>query len=249
MTLLNIHESARFKKGAFSFWGCLPLYSVEAAENAGTPESKIRIRAAEVHQVGLSMVLQAVRELTSPAAYRFANGQALIGEARLAFMMGDQPAQDKHFGKKSKSCRMCLCPYDKLASTDETFPPCDWRACRQSLRRTANACLDDDEKVLYGKKKVTENWERKHGNLFMHNSLFDMADDVGLLPVIGLPRDFLHWIVLGLFGYHILKAILYLLSKTISAPAYSTEYRNRKPLCRSQKWHMYSGDWLDACLI
>jgi hypothetical protein len=40
----------------------------------------------------------------------------------------------------------------------------------------------------------------------MHNSLFDMAGDVELLPVKGLPRDFLHWIVLGLFGYHIVKA-------------------------------------------
>ncbi len=54
----------------------------------------------------------------------------------------------------------------------------------------------------------------------MHNSLFYIADDVGLLPVIGLPRNFLHWIVLGLFGYHIVKAILHLLFKTILADAY-----------------------------
>jgi hypothetical protein len=83
VTLLNIHESARFKKGAFRFWGCLPVYSAEAAGNAGTSESKIRIRAAEVHQAGLGIVLEAVRELNSPAAYRFANGQVLMGEGLL----------------------------------------------------------------------------------------------------------------------------------------------------------------------
>ncbi len=54
-TLLNIPESARFKKGAFRIWGCLAEPSAAAAENEGTPESKIRIRATEVHQVGLSI--------------------------------------------------------------------------------------------------------------------------------------------------------------------------------------------------
>ena len=48
--------------------------------------------------------------------------------------------------------------------------------------------------------------------------------------MIGLPRDFLHWIVLGLFGYHIVRAIIYLLSKTIVAPAYLTQHGNRKAL-------------------
>ena len=73
----------------------------------------------------------------------------------------------------------------------------------------------------------------------MHNSLFDMADDVGLLPVIGLPRDFLHWIILGLFGYHIVKAILYLLSKTISAAIYVTEHGSRKaPIKQSTMAHV-----------
>jgi hypothetical protein len=102
-----------------------------------------------------------------------------MGEVRLAFLMGDQPAQDKHIGKKSKSCRMCLCPCDELASTEETFPSFDWRECYESLIRTADECLDNDGKVLYGKKKVTEEWEKKYGIHFMHNSLFDIADDVG----------------------------------------------------------------------
>jgi hypothetical protein len=239
VTLLNIHESARFKKGAFRFWGCLPVYSAEAAQNAGVSETRVKHRIAEVHQLGLHIVLDAIRELNAPAAYRFANGQVLMGEARLAFIMGDQPAQDKHIGKNSKSCRTCLCPSDKLASTDETFAPFSWRACHKSLLRTADECLDDDGKVLYGKKKVIESWEQKSGLHFMHNSLFEMADDVGLLPVIGLPRDFLHWILLGLFGYHIVKAIIYLLSMTIVAPAYLTEHGNRKaPVNQSTSSHI-----------
>ena len=96
--------------------------------------------------------------------------------------------------------------------------------------RQWKGALDDNGKVLYGKKKVIEGWEKKYGIHFMHNSLFDMADDVGLLSVIGLPRDFLHWIVLGLFGYHIVLAILHLLFKTILADAYLSHTVAEKPL-------------------
>ena len=66
-----------------------------------------------------------------------------------------------------------------------------------------------------------------------------MADDVGLLPVIGLPRDFLHWVLLGLFGYHIVRAIIYLLSTIVVAPAYLTEHGNRKaPVSQSTSSHI-----------
>ena len=107
------------------------------------------------------------------------------------------------------------------------------------MLRTAEECLDDDGKVLYGKKKVMERWEQKTGLHFMHNSLFSLADDVGLHPVIGLPRDFLHWILLGLFGYRIVRAIIFLLSQTIVAPAFLTEHGNRKaPVHQSTTSHI-----------
>ena len=61
----------------------------------------------------------------------------------------------------------------------------------------------------------------------MYNSLFEFAEEIGLDPVLGLSRDFLHWIILGLFGYHIVKAIMYLISKTILADAYLTVHGNR----------------------
>ena len=227
MTLLNIDESKRFKKGAFRFWGCLPVYQAEAATNAGATIDQVRKRIAEVHQAGLHVVLEAIKEIGSPAPYRFANGEVHVGEGRLAFFMGDQPAHDKHAAKKSKSCRMCGAPHDKLADTDEVWPLIDWRACKLSMLRTAATCLDDDGKVIYGKMKVITAWEKKYGMHFMHNSVFEFADEIGLDPVLGLPRDFLHWIILGLFGYHIVKAIIYLISKIILADAYLTAHVNR----------------------
>jgi hypothetical protein len=76
--------------------------------------------------------------------------------------------------------------------------------------------------------------KRGSGIHFMRNSLFDMADNIGLLPVIRLPRDFQHWIFMGLFGYHIKKAIIYcyprpLLQLLISA-AYFSQHGSRKTL-------------------
>jgi hypothetical protein len=119
VTLLNIHESVRFKKGAFRFWGCLPVYKTEAATNAGTAPNKASKRCAEVHQAGLHVGLEAIRELCAPAPYKFANGEIYTGEVRLAFFMGDQPAHDKHFGRKleCKGCRICTAPYDRLGDT------------------------------------------------------------------------------------------------------------------------------------
>ena len=63
------------------------------------------------------------------------------------------------------------------------------RESKRSLFRTTDECLDDDGNVVYGKKKVIDGWEKKYGLQFMHNCLFDMADDVGLHPVVGPPRD------------------------------------------------------------
>ena len=95
------------------------MYKVEAATNAGATPEKARKRCAEVHQAGLHIVLEAIRELCAPSQYRFANGEVYTGEVRLAFFMGDQVAHDKLFGRRSKGCRMCYAPHDQLADTDE----------------------------------------------------------------------------------------------------------------------------------
>ena len=145
-----------------------------------------------------------------------------------AFLMGDQPAHDKHYAKKSKSCRVCGAPCDRLDDTDSSWPLNDWRKCYRSLLRTADSCLDDEGAVIYGKKKVIKRWEKKYGMHFVHNSVFEFADEIGLDPVVGMPRDFLHWIILGLFGYHIVRAIIYLISKTILADVYLIAHGNRR---------------------
>jgi hypothetical protein len=148
---MKAHDSIK----ELSLWECLPVNSSEASENAGASETLICHRIAVVHQLSFNLILEEIRALNAPAAYRFANGQVLMCEARLAFVMGDQPAQDKVIDKNSKSCRSCLCPCDKLDSTDEMFPAFDWRKSYQSLFRTADECLDNDGKVMYVKKKVT----------------------------------------------------------------------------------------------
>ena len=83
------------------------MYKAEAATNAGATPEKARKRGAEVHQAGLHIVLEAIRELCAPSPYRFANGEVYTGEVRLAFFMGDQPAHNKHVGWRSNGCRMC----------------------------------------------------------------------------------------------------------------------------------------------
>ena len=204
------------------------MYKTEAATNAGATPEKARKRGAEVHQAGLHLVLEAIRELCAPSPYRFANGEVYTGEVRLAFFMGDQPAHNKHVGWRSNGCRMCSAPHDRLADTDEIWPLFDWRACHRSLQRHALSCLDDDGNVIYGKGIVISNWERRYGVHFMYTSVFEFADEIGLDPVMGLPRDFLHWIILGLFGYHIVKAIIYLITQTILADVYLTAHGGQR---------------------
>ncbi len=65
-------------------------------------ETLIRHRIAGVHQLSFNVILEAIRALNALAAYQFANGQVLMGEDCMAFVMGDQPAQDKVIGKKIK---------------------------------------------------------------------------------------------------------------------------------------------------
>ncbi len=103
-----------------------------------------------MHQTGLQVVLEAIRELcsSSSAPYKFANGEVFVEEARQAFFMGDQPAQGMHVAKKSKSCRICAAPRDCLDDTETTWPVNDWRECYLSLLHTAATFLDDEGNVI-----------------------------------------------------------------------------------------------------
>ncbi len=74
-----------------------------------------------MHQLSFKLILEAIRALNAPAAYRFTNGQVLMGEARFAFVMGDQPAQDKVIGKKSKSWRIRVCDAPAFSAASDEY--------------------------------------------------------------------------------------------------------------------------------
>ena len=132
---------------------------------------------------------------------------------------------------------MCSAQHYRMADTDEIWPLFNWRALYRSLQHQALSCLDNDGKVIYGKGKVISKWGQLHGVHFMYNCVFEFADEIGLDPVMGMPRDFLHWMILGLFGYHIVKAIIYLISKTIFADAYLTAHGDRRAPVNQQTMH------------
>ena len=54
-----------------------------------------------------------------------------------------------------------------------------------------------------------------------------MADDLNFSLTISTPRDFVHSIILGLFGYHIIKAIIYLIEATLRKPIFMNVHQVR----------------------
>ena len=68
-----------------------------------------------------------------------------------------------------------MAPADKLDSTDEIFPARDSRALLRSMRRLAESCLDDEERVLRGGKKQIKECEKAKGMQFFRKCLLEMA--------------------------------------------------------------------------
>ena len=80
----------------------MPLYDKAAARANGMSEAwKVR-RAYELHHIATSYVVVQIRKLCMPRSYRFADGKTRIGVVRPAYIMGDQPGQDKHLAKTTK---------------------------------------------------------------------------------------------------------------------------------------------------
>jgi len=115
---------------------------------------------------------------------------------------------------------VCMAPADKLDSTDETFPARDSRAFLRSMLCLAESCLDNEVRVLRGGKKRIKEWEKAKGMRFYRNCLLEMADDLQFSLTISTPREFLHYIILGLFGHHIIRAIIYLIESTLLKPIF-----------------------------
>ena len=98
-----------------------------------------------------------------------------------------------------------MAPADKLDSTDETFPARDSRALLRSMRRLRM------REVCFEKKEANQRVGKGERDGIFCNCLLEMADDLKFSLTISTPRDFLHHIILGLFGYHIIRAIIYLI--------------------------------------
>ena len=128
--------------------------------------------ANEVYHIAMNHVVDQIRKLCMLWSYHFAVGKTRMGVVRPAFFIGDQPEQDKHLAKTTKGCGVCMAPVDKLDSTDETFPARDSRTLLRSMRRLAESCLDDEGRVLRGKKKQIREWEKAKGMRFFSELSF-----------------------------------------------------------------------------
>ena len=62
-SLSDINESKRFKKGAFRFCGCLPVYDSAAARLAGRSDTWIMRRIAEVHMQAMDHAVSQLRAI------------------------------------------------------------------------------------------------------------------------------------------------------------------------------------------
>jgi len=218
----------RFKKGSFRFWGCLPIYSASAARAAGLSDANIRRRILEVHHEAMGVLVEGhIRPLAVPRVIQFADKEWRSSVVRLAFLMGDHPAQMKHQGHLTRGCATCWADEDDLDCTDQIWPLRDSAELLASMRRIAHECLNDAGEVLRGKLKVIRQWEEESRIRFGYNSILEMVEDLDCQVTLFTPRDFLHAIILGLFGVHIVRAILYLIQSTIFRPEFTTPHGGR----------------------
>ena len=58
---------------------------------------------------------------------------------------------------------------------------------------------------------------------FGSNAILELID-LGIDALLQLPRCFLHLIILGLFGHHIIKAIIHLIEFTLTKKEYTSAY-------------------------
>jgi len=122
VTLLNNHESKRSKKGGFRFWACMPIYNRDAALNMGHSDEWVKRRDAEVHREAMHILVEQIRQACRPRAWLFADRQTRMAVARLAYFIGDQPAQEKLLCKLTQACSVCWAPADQFDCTDRTWP-------------------------------------------------------------------------------------------------------------------------------
>ena len=138
-----------------------------------------------------------------------------MGEARFAYAVGDQLGQDKLLCKLGRGCTLCGCPGKKLDSTDRVWPLRDASAILRSMQRIAAECLNDAGEVRHGKLGKIRAWEKENRMRFGSNSFLQLVN-LGFHATVMTSRCFLHLIILGIFGRHLVAAIIYLIASVIT---------------------------------
>ena len=112
---------------------------------------------------------------------------------------------------------------EELDRTDQTWPRGDCYNILHLLRLTAEY-LNCAGEVKRGKLKVIKEWEQSYRMRFGPNRLLELLEDLHFHVTLFTPRDFLHAIILGQFGYHIFRAIIYLIESAISRPEFCSAH-------------------------
>ena len=215
--LLNVNENKRFKKGGARFLGCYPVYNYDAA--IGSQDVK-RARALQLHHECSRALSKELREFCMRShAMQTGDGIWYDCVPRLAFLATDYQQARQHLAFSGSGCELCMCPFEELDRPGNNFPIRNFKDVLESLQRLADECLDDRGNIIYGKKKVIEAWQREHRMKFIDNG-FTCLMDVDFDVIMGVPRDFLHFVLLGLFGEHIVDSSVHKVTESVGNEAY-----------------------------
>ena len=197
--------------------GCFPVYDYDAAIGSSAVKSA---RALQLHHDCCRALSDAIFEFCKNTVQLRA-GNRLVYECapRLAFISGDYEEVKDHVALKGRGCYMCKCPAHRMDVSDRRWPLRRLGPVMRSMASLADEVLDDEGNVKRGKGRVITDWERKWRMKFIDNG-FARLLGIDFDVFLGCLRDMLHHILLGLFGQHIVNAIMHLLQQALTDPLY-----------------------------
>jgi hypothetical protein len=209
VTLLNISENIRFKKGGVRFWGYLSIFDYDAPE--GLPQGQKRKRALELHHDCCRIISSEMLNFCEQRnRMQAADGSIYEVVPRLAFVAADFQQIQQNVALVGRGCHVCECPYEELDRTGMQWPLRDLRNIMESLYSLADEVLDENGKIRFGKVKVIKEWEQQAGMKFLENGFAPLLT-AGFDICLFSPRDLLHHILLGLSGQYVVNSIIHLL--------------------------------------
>ena len=207
----------RLKAGGVRFLGCFPVYDYDAAIGSSATKSA---RSLQLHHDCCRVLSDAIFEFCRRSVQmRAGNGLVYDCVPRFAFISGDYEEVKMHVALCGCGCYLCECPAKRLDVSNRRWPLRSLGPVMRSMASLANDVLDDDGKVIRGMGKRIEDWERTWRMKFIDNG-FARLLGVDFDVLLGCPRDMLHHILLGLFGQHIVNAIMHLLEQALADPLY-----------------------------